>query len=146
MQIPKSRRRQKVREKRCLYPGCVMEYFGLPHAKYCPEHRKPKYRIQKHVTPENVNVKNQTLNHNYTKVTDLVLNCSLEGCNRAFEIRIYPRQYIYPKYCPEHRNEYHRIQLLKKIHREDLIETLKQAKDFIELKQDNCGNDAIAKP
>jgi hypothetical protein len=111
MQIPKSPRRLKLREKRCLYPGCAIEYFGFPNAKYCPEHRKVTYRIKKQIEPENVNIKNQTLKHDYTNVVTQVLKCAFEGCSRQFEIKVYPRQYIYPKYCPEHRNEYHRIQL-----------------------------------
>jgi len=111
MQIPKSPRRLKLREKRCLYPGCAIEYFGFPNAKYCPEHRKATYRIKKQIEPENVNIKNQTLKHSYTEVVTVFSNCAFEGCSRQFEIKIYPRQFIYPKYCPEHRNEYHRIQL-----------------------------------
>jgi hypothetical protein len=134
MQIPKSPRRQKLREKQCTYPGCGQTYFGFPNAKYCLEHRSAKYRIKTRIKPENVNLKNQTLNHSYTQVTNLVVHCALEGCNRPFEIKIYPRQFIYPKYCPEHRNEFRRIHQLKQIHREDLIETMKGENEFFELK------------
>lgn len=113
MLIPKSPRRQKLREKKCLYPECGSTYYGPPNAKYCPEHRKPEHRKKKQIQPESVNEKNQTLNHQYTKATTIVVNCALEGCGHPFEITVYPRQYVYPKYCPEHRNEFRRIRLLK---------------------------------
>ena len=133
MRIPKSRRRQKLREKQCSYPGCDAIFFGFPNAKYCPEHRKAAYRIRKTVKPENMNIKNQTFRHGYTKAVTMVVTCALQGCGRPFEIIIYPRQYIYPKYCPLHRNEYRRIQLLKQINREDLIDAMKHKKVFFEL-------------
>lgn len=63
----------------------------------------------------------------------MVLNCALEGCNSQFEVKIYPRQYVYPKYCPEHRNEYKRIRHLQKIGRDDLIETMKSESENIEV-------------
>jgi stress-induced morphogen len=143
MQIPKSPRRQKLREKQCLYPGCATAYFGYPNTKYCPEHRKAKHRIKKQIEPENVNIQNQTLHHDYTKAVTQVLTCAFEGCSSQFEIMVYPRQYIYPKYCPEHRNEYRRIQLLKQIGREDLVEAMKQEKEFVELGHAHQGGDTI---
>ena len=63
----------------------------------------------------------------------MVMNCALEGCDHQFEVKIYPRQYIYPKYCPEHRNEYKRIRHLQVIGREDLIEQMKLEGESFEL-------------
>ena len=63
----------------------------------------------------------------------MVLNCELEGCDHQFEVKIYPRQYIYPKYCPEHRNEYKRIRHLRQIGREDLIEQMLKENEMIEI-------------
>ena len=63
----------------------------------------------------------------------MVMNCALEGCIHQFEVKIYPRQYIYPKYCPEHRNEYRRIRHLELINRPDLIELMKQEGENFEL-------------
>lgn len=63
----------------------------------------------------------------------MVLNCALEGCGCQFEVKIYPRQYVYPKYCPDHRNEYKRIRHLQKIGRDDLIESMKSESDSIEI-------------
>ena len=56
----------------------------------------------------------------------MVLNCVLEACDHQFEVKIYPRQYVYPKYCPEHRNEYRRVRHLQRIGRDDLIEAMKK--------------------
>jgi len=62
----------------------------------------------------------------------MVMNCALEGCDNQFEIKIYPRQYIYPKYCTEHRNEYKRVRHLQQIGREDLIESMKHEGESFE--------------
>jgi hypothetical protein len=133
MQLPKSRRRQKLREKKCQYPGCGKIFFGIHISKYCPEHRQDRYRIRKRTKPEDVNIKNQTVKHAYTEVITMVLNCALEGCDNQFEVKIYPRQYVYPKYCPEHRNEYKRIRHLRQIGREDLIEQLMRESETMEI-------------
>lgn len=66
----------------------------------------------------------------------MVMNCALEGCDHQFEVKIYPRQYIYPKYCPEHRNEYKRIRHLQLIGREDLIEQMKSEGESFEINRD----------
>jgi hypothetical protein len=63
----------------------------------------------------------------------MVLNCDLEGCDNQFEVKIYPRQYVYPKYCPEHRNEYRRIRHLSRIGRSDLIELIKKEGECVDL-------------
>jgi hypothetical protein len=55
------------------------------------------------------------------------------GCDHQFEVRLYPRQFIYPKYCPEHRNEYKRIRHLQLIGREDLIEQMKSESETVEI-------------
>ena len=127
MQLPKSRRRQKLREKRCQYPGCNKIFFGIHISKYCPEHRQDRYRIRKRKKPEDVNIKNQTYKHNYTEVVTMVLECALEGCDNQFEIKVFPRQYINPKYCPEHRNEYKRVRHLERHGLEDKIDDMKKA-------------------
>jgi hypothetical protein len=66
----------------------------------------------------------------------MVMNCALEGCDHQFEVKIYPRQYIYPKYCPEHRNEYKRVRHLQLIGREDLIEQMKSEGESFEINRD----------
>jgi hypothetical protein len=80
-----------------------------------------------------VNIKNQSFRHSFTEVSTMVMDCALDGCENQFEVKIYPRQYIYPKYCPEHRNEYKRIRHLQLIGREDLIEQMKLDGENIEI-------------
>jgi hypothetical protein len=130
MQLPKNRRKQKRREKRCQYVDkdnkvCGKLFFGIHISKYCEEHRKDKYRIRKRAAPEDINKKNQTIKHSYTEVMTMEATCSLHGCNEKFEIKIFPRQYVYPKYCRRHRSEYRRVRHLTNIGREDLIEEMK---------------------
>jgi hypothetical protein len=133
MQLPKSCRRQKLREKKCLYPDCGKVFFGIHVSKYCPEHRQDGYRIRKKTKPEDVTVKNRTIEHSYTEVVTMTMNCSLEGCNKKYEVKIFPRQNIYPKYCPDHRNEYRRTRLLMQIGREDLIVSMKKEGEYLKL-------------
>ena len=127
MQLPKTRRRQKLREKKCQYPGCGKIFFGIHIAKYCHEHRKDQYRIRKRAAPEDVNLKNQTIKHSNTEVQTVVMRCDLELCDHEFELKIFPRQYVYPKYCDLHRNEFKRELHLRQIGREDLIEEMRLA-------------------
>ena len=141
MQLPKSRRRQKLREKRCQYPGCGKIFFGIHISKYCPEHREDRYRIRKRTKPEDVNLKNQTFKHTYTEVVNMVMTCDLEGCENQFEVKVFPRQYVYPKYCAEHRNEYKRMRHLRLIGREDLIEEMRKAGEVVEI----TGDENVAK-
>jgi len=125
MQLPKTPRGQKFKEKICMYPGCGKVFYGIHISKYCVEHRKDRYRIRKRTKPEDVNLKNQTIQHKYTTVVEQTMNCALIQCNNQFTTKIFPRQYIYPKFCPEHRNEYKRERHLRAIGREDLIEAMK---------------------
>lgn len=141
MQLPKTRRRQKLREKRCQYPGCGRIFFGIHISKYCHEHRKDRYRIRKRAAPEDVNKKNQTIKHSYTEVVTMEVGCSLHGCEEKFEIKIYPRQYVYPKYCPKHRSEYRRIRHLVNVGREDLVEEMKASGEMGELDSLHGGPD-----
>ncbi|MCL2845382.1 MAG: hypothetical protein FWE23_08035 [Chitinivibrionia bacterium] len=125
MQLPKTPRGQKFKEKICMYPGCGKVFYGIHISKYCVEHRKDRYRIRKRTKPEDVNLKNQTIQHKYTTVVEQTMNCALIQCTNQFTTKIFPRQYIYPKFCPEHRNEYKRERHLRQIGREDLIEAMK---------------------
>jgi len=125
MQLPKTPRGQKFKEKVCQYPDCGKKFHGIHISKYCVEHRKDRYRIRKRTKPEDVNLKNQTISHKYTTVVEQTMTCALEQCESQFSIKIYPRLYVYPKFCTEHRNEYKRERHLRLIGREDLIEAMK---------------------
>ncbi|MFP4015050.1 MAG: hypothetical protein ACLFVQ_13270 [Chitinispirillaceae bacterium] len=108
MLIPKKARKAKPTEKKCEYPGCDNLFWGSHSAKYCALHRDPKNRVKKTPKIEDVTKDNQIIEHENTEVTIAKMVCALEGCENEFEIKIYPKQYVYPKYCPEHRNEHRR--------------------------------------
>jgi len=144
MQLPKSRRRQKLREKKCQYPGCDKIFYGIHISKYCEEHRQDCYRIRKRAKPADINRDNVVIPHTYTEVTVTAMHCKLPGCDNQFEVKLYPRQFIYPKYCPEHRNEYKRIRHLQQIGREDLIEQMKNKSDVAELEYTESADTASA--
>jgi len=133
MQLPKTPRGQRFKEKKCLYPGCGRPFHGIHISKYCVEHRKDMYRIRKRTKPEDVNLKNQTIQHKYTTVVEQTMNCALEQCENQFTVKIFPRLYVYPKFCPDHRNEYKRERHLRQIGREDLIEAMKADPGTIEV-------------
>jgi hypothetical protein len=85
---------------------CNHEYLGHPISKYCPKHRdiqnrKPKKK-EKYIETNRI-IKLKTFNP-----VDKEFKCGLYGCHNMFTIKIYPRQKIYPKYCPEHRTEWRR--------------------------------------
>lgn len=69
----------------------------------------------------------------------MVLSCALEACDNQFEVKVYPRQYIYPKYCPDHRNEYKRVRHLQQIGREDLIEQMMKEGEMMEIEATSIG-------
>jgi hypothetical protein len=122
-----------LREKQCQYPGCGKTFYGIHISKYCAEHRQDRYRIRKRPKPSDINRDHRIIPHTYTDVTVTVMQCDLPGCDNQFEVKLYPRQFIYPKYCPEHRNEYKRIRHLQRIGREDIIEQMKSESDGVEL-------------
>ena len=82
MQLPKYKKKKRIKLKVCQEPGCGREFWGHPIAKYCELHRDIK-------------------------------KCCLEGCNELFTIRVFPKQYIYPRFCEEHRNDFKRANYLR---------------------------------
>jgi len=117
MQIPKGRRKPKLREKKCAYQGCENTFYGIHAAKYCTVHRDPATRPKEKPPVQDVTVNNMVIEHTNTVVQTMMVKCGLEGCNNQFEIKLYPKQYVYPKYCPEHRNEHKRnshLEMMKK--------------------------------
>jgi hypothetical protein len=117
MQIPKGRRKPKLKEKKCACPGCGNTFYGIHAAKYCSVHRDPANRPKGKHPVQDVTVNNMVIEHTNTVVQTMMVKCGLEGCNNQFEIKLYPKQYVYPKYCPEHRNEHKRnshLEMMKK--------------------------------
>jgi len=108
------RHREKLKPKLCSFPGCKETFFGTAKSKYCDEHRKRKYRKQidsKKVAAKKEADKTNTnliFNHGFTEPRDIIRECDLECCDNKYKIRVFPHLFVYPKYCPEHRNEYKR--------------------------------------
>jgi hypothetical protein len=104
--------KEQKKPKKCQYEGCDAFYMGTGFSKYCDEHRKREY----HKPSKNDKL---TIDHNVKyehSNKDSVLTtfvCALDGCGKTFEIKILPNTFIYPKYCPEHRNEHKRNMFLK---------------------------------
>lgn len=109
--IPRYKKNEKMKEKRCAFPNCEELFIGTGKAKYCHEHRKRKYRkiIDKNKAKKNnlslQNV-NLTIKHTYSSPTTYRVKCAC--CDKEFDIVLYPNVYVYPKFCSEHRNEFKR--------------------------------------
>ena len=108
MQLPRYKKKKRLKHKVCQEPGCGKEFIGHPIAKYCDFHRNIANRTRKTKEYEAVDVKNFVFKHGFTEVTELELNCQLPGCTAKYLVKIFPKQYIYPKFCIDHRNEYKR--------------------------------------
>ncbi len=118
MQIPKGRRKPKLREKKCAHPGCENSFYGIHAAKYCPVHRDPATRPKEKPPAEDITINNLVIEHSNTVVQTLMVQCALEGCNNQYQIKVFPKQFVYPKFCPEHRNEHKRnkhLEMMKKM-------------------------------
>ena len=110
MQLPRYKKKNRVKLKICQESGCGKEFLGHPIAKYCDLHRNIKKRKHKIKILENPNIKNQIFQNNYYYPTDVEFLCALQGCKNRFKIKAYSKQEVYPKYCEEHRSEFKREQ------------------------------------
>ena len=117
----KKKHREKLYLKKCAFPGCNITQSMTARACYCDEHRHRKYRkiidagkIEKKKAEEEARSANQIINHDYDESHIVKMNCKLLGCSNSFEIKIIPNIFCYPKYCPDHRNEYKRKMFLNK--------------------------------
>lgn len=108
MQLPKYRKKKRIKLKVCVETGCGKEFWGHPIAKYCETHRDIKARVKVKKEEVLAEDKNITFKHNYTDAVQLRFICCLEGCQNQYLISIHPKQYIYPRFCFEHRNDYRR--------------------------------------
>jgi hypothetical protein len=107
MILPRYKNRHRLIVKICK--ECNHEYLGHPISKYCPKHqniqnRKPKPKKFKRFRQINRIIKSKEFD-----VKDKLVQCGLKGCTNFFIIRVYPRQELYPKFCPEHRTEWKRL-------------------------------------
>lgn len=113
MQLPKYKKKRREKLKICQEPGCGKEFWGHPIAKYCELHRDIRFRQRRKRVYESVDVRNQVFNHKFHEVTDVEFACQVPGCNRRYIIHVFPKQYVYPKYCEEHRNEFKRESFIR---------------------------------
>ena len=106
------KRKNKLRMtiKTCLYNGCDREFISQSSVrKYCDIHRRCENRKRIHSKGEHPSIRNKIFKHTFTEPTLVEFSCKLDGCSKKYEIIVYPRQYIYPKFCECHRNEYKRL-------------------------------------
>jgi hypothetical protein len=100
---------QKKSTKYCKYMGCEKEFYGVPIQKYCDFHTDPHNRKRIRQKPEDIQIKNQLFLHKFQNPTQIEFHCALDGCDKEFYVDIYPKQFVYPKYCEEHRSEFRRF-------------------------------------
>ena len=113
MQLPKYKKKKRIKLKVCQEPGCGREFWGHPIAKYCELHRDIKQRQKQKKALDTVESKNMVFKHNYTEVVEAPFKCCVEGCTDTFNIKIFPKQYIYPKFCNAHRNDFRRANFIR---------------------------------
>ena len=108
MQLPKYKKKKRIKLKVCQFPECKKEFWGHPIAKYCDDHRDIKKRIRPKKEELEVEPQNLFFTHNFINAVDIKLICCLNGCSNDFNIRVYPKQFVYTRYCESHRNKYQR--------------------------------------
>jgi len=122
MQLPQYKKKKRIKLKVCQFPDCGKEFWGHPIAKYCVEHQNIKFRLKakkaldalnKLTEEPPVDENNKEFKHTYTDVTPVEFTCALDGCDKKFIVKIFPKQDKYPKYCPEHRNPHKRMMFTK---------------------------------
>jgi len=104
---------QKLKKKKCVFPGCTVVFIGRGKAKYCEEHRKAKYRKELYKKNDNDGEGIVTIEHDECYAKDSTRVCGLKGCNEEYIVKLIPRVVDYPNYCPKHRNQYQRERFLK---------------------------------
>jgi len=108
-----SRNKQKLRDKKCLFPGCGKEFIGHSVSKYCDFHRIIKNRIKYTKKEVIIDENNILIEHDCNNTEIRTCVCAVEGCGRNFDIMIIPKQNIYPKFCSLHRNPFKRKMFLE---------------------------------
>lgn len=113
MQLPKYKKKKRIKLKVCQEPGCGKQFWGHPIAKYCDEHRDIKNRQKQKKDSESVEANNMIFRHNFAYATNVDFKCCLEGCENLFTINVFPKLFVYPRFCEEHRNPYKRSNFLR---------------------------------
>jgi len=123
VQLPKYKKKKRIKLKICQY--CGKEFWGHPIAKYCELHRDVKQREKTKKPTEPLDANNRIFEHEYLEVVEQEFMCELDGCGKTFMVKVFPKQFVYPRYCEEHRNEFKRRNWL----RQRQIEQLRAARD-----------------
>jgi len=118
VQLPKYKKKKRIKLKICQY--CGKEFWGHPIAKYCELHRDVKQREKTKKSPEPGDSNNRTYNHEYIEVVEEPWTCELDGCGKTYMVKIFPKQFVYPRFCEEHRNEFRRRNWIRAKLLEDL--------------------------
>lgn len=113
MQLPKYKKKKRIKLKVCQEPGCGKEFWGHPIAKYCELHRDIKNRQKQKKEYQCIESKNMLFRHAYGDVLDVSFKCCLEGCDNDFTIKVFPKQFLYPRFCLDHRNDFKRDNFLR---------------------------------
>lgn len=118
MQLPQYKKSNRSSKKLKICKECGVEYWGHVISKYCEVHMDPKNRKRARRRVY-VDVNNQVFNHSFREVTEVIFHCDLETCKKPFKIRVFPKQFVYPKYCEEHRNDFKRNDCIRKNRKKD---------------------------
>lgn len=113
MQLPKYKKKKRVKLKKCQEPGCNREFWGHPIAKYCDLHKDIKARQKPKKIISNFELNNMYLKHSYNSSVEVKFKCCLDGCDNVYSIKLFPKQYVYPRFCLEHRNDFKRNNYLR---------------------------------
>jgi len=109
MQLPRyKKKKKKLKLKVCQEPGCGKEYFGHVISKYCDEHRDIAKRVRRRKKGLEFEGINREFRHGYKETTIAEFTCTLEGCNDKYEVILFPKQFVYPAFCVEHRSHFKR--------------------------------------
>ena len=125
MQLPKYKKKKRVKLKKCQEPGCGREFWGHPIAKYCELHRDIKQRQKPKKALDSLEMRNMFFKHGYSETVEVQFKCCLEGCENNFSVKMFQKQFIYPRFCLEHRNDFKRsnyIRMQKKRVSEEILD------------------------
>ena len=122
VQLPKYKKKKRIKLKICQY--CGKEFWGHPIAKYCELHRDVKQREKTKKSPEPGDSNNKTHLHDFIEVVEEKWICELEGCGKTYVVKIFPKQFVYPRFCEMHRNEFRR----RNWARQKIIDDLRKVK------------------
>lgn len=115
-----SRNKATRKKKKCIHPWCNIMITDSVNKHQCSDPNCIKMRknlssIEQEFSPKfsnNLIIRNRWKKEGQVENTITIRCCAKnnEGrsCGKRFQINYLRNQKVYPKYCPEHRNEYKR--------------------------------------